>query len=294
MTIDANDLELWLREDGYAESTVQQTVHGAAGILERVQYGKPCAITCWPLARRMVRYARERGLGWANDPNLLALASNETARQAEREGRARKGEAKSFDDEGWRRLASAIVADPTREARVLEIIMLSGLRAGDALRIRRSDALEALETGRLDLVQKGGKKRAILFSGPDDPLREALVRALEQWQAEEEGDRRKAADMSNWLVPESSSKLPNASARRSLGYVLHRIGAVAKLRGKIHLHRIRRTIAVQALRSGADIPAVGQLLGHRPGSRATLGYIDEARLEDVADIRRRVNQKYLG
>lgn len=293
VNLDLADLELWLREDGYAETTVQNTIYAGPGILRRCAFGEEVAVTAWPVARRLARYARERSLPWANDPNLVALGSNDTARASERQCRTRKLEAKSFDDGAWRRLARGILDDQSREARVLELIMFSGLRAGDALRITQDAAVESLETGRLELIQKGQRMRPLLFSGPDDPLRESLERALRQWRAEEDDDRRNSDDMTGWIVPGSAARLPLDSARHALSTVLHRIGQSVNLRGRIHLHRMRRTIAVQALRDGADVMAVGQLLGHRPGSRATLGYIDEARLEDVANLRRNISKKHI-
>ena len=288
--IDREDFERWLREQDYSESTVQSSVMAADGILQRcVIGGQLPPPTTWFRARRLVKYARERGLAWAENDVLLAAAGNDSARESERQTRKRKLEAKSFDDAGWQKLAQAIFTNTSREARVLEIVMLSGLRISDALRIELENARAAIETNRLETVQKGGRPRTLVLEGESDPLYRALVHLLQAVSASGE----KPKTLWQWVIPSSHAKLPIDSARRACYEKFRAIGKIVGLRGRVHLHRMRRTIAVQALRSGADVVAVGQLLGHERGSTATMKYIDEARLDDVASARRKINEKFI-
>ena len=291
--IDRLDLESWLKEQKYADRTVQDTVMAADGLLAKcVLRGELPPVTSWARARRLVRYAEERGLPWAGNEVLLAAAGNDAARESERQVRKRKLEAKSFDDAGWQRLAQAIFADESRAARVLEIVMLSGLRVADALRIEIPQAREGLETMRLETIQKGNLPRTLVLAGQEDPLWQAVARliaAVDASSAEEKPPK----VLYLWIVPGSGARLPIDSARKACYERLLAIGKRVGLKGRVHLHRMRRTVAVQALRSGADLPAVGQLLGHRPGSSATYAYVDEARLDDVASVRRKINERFI-
>jgi hypothetical protein len=293
MSIDLEDLESWLREQNYAERTVQDTVGSAEGILKRAAVGVPPAPGLWTRCRRLIRYAEDRGLPWASEPALVEGASNDSALEAQRASRRRKLEAKSFDDLGWRRLAVAIFEHQAREARVLELMMLTSARVADVLRLEKRTVVAALETNRLELVVKGSRPVSVKLKGPEDPLYEALHRALLQWSAEEEPERRRATWVYEWIVPESEARLPIASASKSCYRLLQQLGKELRLHGRIHLHRMRRTIAVQALRMKGDIVAVGQLLGHVPGSKATPVYVDEARLDDVADLRTNIYDQFL-
>lgn len=294
MTIDLEDLESWLRdEQKYSERTVQDTVGSAVGILRRVELGQPPPPGLWTRCRRLVRYAEARGLPWAEEPMLLEGASNDSALEAQRMGRRRQLEAKSFDDAGWRRLAVAIFQHQAREARVLELMMLTSARVADVLRMEKSAIVSALETNRLELVVKSGRRVSVKLKGPEDPLYESLQRTLLQWAGEEEPERRRAKVVYEWIVPESQARLPIASASKGCYRLLQELGKEQHLHGRIHLHRMRRTIAVQALRIKGDIVAVGQLLGHVAGSKATPVYLDEARLDDVADLRSRVYDQFL-
>jgi site-specific recombinase XerD len=286
--IDEEDFESWLRGQGYAERTVQDTVMAANGIVASVRAGETVNPGQWTRARRLLRYAKARSMPIAREPGLIDAASMDNLRQARRDNKKRKLEARSVDDAAWGRLAKAVMANPSREARVLELLMLTGLRIGDALRTRRTAIVESFHTGRLDIVQKGGRSRALAIDGP---LRHSLERLIATWSREAEGVRRNARDITGWLIPESEARLPIDSARKSVYRLLRELGKEADVRGRLHLHRMRRTVAVQALRETGDLEAVRQLLGS--ASLASVRpYIDEARIQDVAQLRSKLHDRF--
>jgi len=292
IAIDREDYEEWLREK-YSEVTVQESLSAVDGILRALDGDGEIAQTQWARAKRLLRYSEDRGLSLHRFPALVAATSNERIRAATKASRKRQLEARAFDDGAWLRIGQAIIGDPDRESRVLEVMMISALRAGDVLRIKTSELFESTETGELVTTTKGGKRRVIAVRGVE-ALEDALVRLSMAILQDADESRRNPKDITGWLVPDSQSKLPITSARKAVYRKLKEIGAANKVRGRIHLHRMRRTIAVQALRATGDLATVGQLLGHTPRSvQSTLKYLDEARLDDVGHAMNKVHQQFL-
>jgi len=297
--MDLDGFEAWLRQQGYAERTVQDTVMSARGLAARVREGREIPRGMWYRARRLLEWAEVvqhelvlyPGLRVVAEPRPSASTGGRGPAMGSRRKARRKLAAQSFSDEGWRALAGGISRSDTREARVLEVMMVSGLRIGDALRIRRADLMGSFESEQLPVQVKGGEHRLLAVRGP---LRAVLEKMAVAWGLEEHATRRTAPDVASWLVPGSEARLPIDSARKRVYRTLGRIGEDVGLTGRIHLHRMRRTIAVQALRLTGDVNTVGQLLGHAPGSTATAAYLDEARPDDVAKLQGLVHAHFLG
>ena len=79
-------------------------------------------------------------------------------------------------------------------------------------------------------------------------------------------------------------------AYKAVSRQLSTLAGMAGVSGRVHLHRLRRTVAVRALRATKDVGAVQQLLGHSHPA-TTHKYLDEAREDDVAELQRQLNRK---
>jgi integrase len=151
---------------------------------------------------------------------------------------------KPLDASDWKLLRSTIErADaPATWKAALLIIAARGLRVGDVLRMSRDDIETALETGRLRFVAKGNK--ILDFSAA--PVADYLKTIL----------RTKWGDAANVmeLIAESGARGHRRSAystaHKRLTTLLKDAGERAGIeREELHLHRLRRTVTVEALMS---------------------------------------------
>jgi integrase len=90
--------------------------------------------------------------------------------------------------------------------------------------------------------------------------------------------------------PDSSSESGDG-AYQAVNRALKRIGRDLELEGRVHLHRLRRTVAVQALRETENIRAVQELLGHG-SANTTMRYVDEARPEALAGLQQKLRTRF--
>jgi integrase len=183
-------------------------------------------------------------------------------------------EARSIEDAKWGELCAAVERDPSLAARVIEVITYTGLRIGDMLRLRRVDLERAVRFGiAIPLEVKGGKVRQI----PPRGAVHAWTRLLAAWPPE-------FATLAEAVCP-SGNPSPRAGgcAYRVVRDKLIEIGARVLPGSRVHLHRLRRTLAVQALReTGGDIFKVSELLGNTP--QTAMKYVDERDPEVAADL----------
>jgi site-specific recombinase XerD len=188
-------------------------------------------------------------------------------------------EATAFTNDDWERLANVLSQDIRAEARCLEVQLVTGLRVGDALRIRRDALAHAISTGEPVVVDtKGGKKRLVPVDGAPD-VWERLLRA---WVSGT------GATMALWICPNGKyGDLGGYGAYQAVRRHLQKLTRELNLQGRTHLHRFRRTVAEHALHETKDIHAVQQLLGHS-NLRTTEKYTHGFRGEDVADLQRRI------
>lgn len=190
-----------------------------------------------------------------------------------------KQEATAFTDDDWARLAYVLAQDIRAEARCLEVQLVTGLRVGDALRIRRDALARALQTGEpLVVATKGGKTRVVPIASAQD-VWERLFRAWVPGTGE---------TMALWICPTGKrGEMAGFGAYRAVHRHLQKLTRELGLQGRTHPHRFRRTVAENALHETKDIHVVQQLLGHS-NLQTTEKYVRGFRGEDVTELLRRI------
>jgi len=152
------------------------------------------------------------------------------------------------DAQAARLLAAAVGAEPL-DRLVVEVLARTGLRAGELC------ALEPDAVGRIGgawwLRVPVGKLRTDRYI----PLHPALVELLARWPV---GQHR--------LIEIDDQPLD----RHRVGRIVRRVARAAGL-GHVHPHRLRHTLATQAINRGMRLEAIAALLGHR-SLRMTLTY----------------------
>lgn len=276
-----DDFERWLEGRRFAASTIVQARIDAARILRELGAGETPSMTTSTqrTARRLVRWAQETPEG-----ALAVAAVHETLRRlAERsvpEGK-RVRAARSFSLDDWRRLWHAVLDDESPAARVLELMMPTALRVGDVLRIKRGALERALTSRQLVLTVKGGRERSFPLAGVALTAAEKLALA---WPFSRMGEH-----LYEWLCPVTTDRRAWHPGYQQVRRKLLALGGDFDAEGRLNTHRIRRTVAVQALAASQDASAVQQLLGHT-SIKTTLGYLDEERPEEVAALSAAVQQ----
>ena len=288
--IDWDDFEAWMHEEDYRDSTIRGGVLEAQRLVRLTRAEEPLPARLRWAAYRLERYAKARHMeldeGLVSAVERLREAAKQNRRDNAHGGRRRhkrKRTARSLSDPEWQALWTAVLTDGALESRVIEVLMATGLRVGDALRITRPGLTRALKsTGVLEIEVKGGDEITRYIAGAP----KTWGRLLEAWQ----GNR--GATVAYLLVPDGdgSTHAGDAPYKRVARH-LARLVEHAGIAGRVHLHRLRRTVAVQALRLTDDVQAVQQLLGHGT-SAATAAYIDEARPERVAELQRQLGHRF--
>ncbi len=191
---------------------------------------------------------------------------------------ARKQPVVSFPDGDWDRLREAVSLGDEPEAYVLRVQFLTGYRIGDVLGVQRDRLRAALRSGVLQVEVKTGKTIGAPIEG-DREVWEALYAA---WPKDHE-------TLAMWVCPRAGEGTlgPYQRVRR---YFLA-LGVELGIDSRVHLHRIRRTIAVKALRETRDIHLVSQLLGHA-SIASTQIYTDELRADDIANLQKRLREDH--
>jgi integrase len=287
-------LAAWLTGVDYRPSTVDLTVREARQIVRGTQRAEQLPSRLRPSAKRILVWLDEDPEAWAADDvrfNLEVLSQpperpaglGAARRAAKRENRRKRQQvARSFGDEEWRRLYQALRADDSIEGAVLLVLAETSLRVGDVLRLTRPRLTRGLDTGVITLEVKGGDDRLLHVAGAP----ESWARLGTVW-------RGCPGVTVAGLVTEGSSEDPTSrgAAYKRVARKLAAIGEATGATGRLNLHRLRRTVGVQALRAGGNLVAVQQLLGHK-SIKTTEGYVDEARPQDVADLQRRVRETF--
>jgi integrase len=271
-------LEKWLHKH-YAETTAYQTIVDLGTIERHLETPDALGHNQRYAARRIAKWAAEAGE--ALPPGWDALL--ESRSPAAHRPSVRKYDARSFEPADWQALLARLQGSEKLEDRLLELAQLTGLRAGDVLRIERKNLAEAALVGRPLLVTaKGGKMRWLLLG--QGPLLEAAQKLHDQLT----GMEIREGTLAEALIPKSQHRLnrqlqhhPYRAAYQRLLRRLKELGEELEADGRLHTHRLRRTAAVAALRGGVDLATVQQMLGHS-SIVVTQKYLDEERHEDVA------------
>lgn len=261
---------------GWSESTAQMTCVDVRAVLRSGRIGNARQ---YASIRRILRTFDLDA--WASGPHAAVLATLIDAEKAYQVRRRQSRSLRSYDDEAWRKLV-ALLSEHVRssrqpnEAAALYLLLRTGLRVGDVLRLERSALIDpnGVLRPQVHLTQKGGRLRSLDTQGAIDAW-ELVVRlwGVEAW--------------SNFALfvtyGRSADVSAAAAAYKRILRLFQKLAEQAGLEPPWRLHRIRRTVAVQALRLSGDLPAVQQLLGHRT-FKTTLGYLDEARTERVTEL----------
>lgn len=141
-----------------------------------------------------------------------------------------------------RRLFDA-VANPKHRA-LLMLIYSSGLRVGEAVRLRPGD----LDPERRLLFVRGGKGRKDRYTVLSD---RALAAVREYLRREEVGP---------WLFPGPRPDRPLST--RSVQKIVARARVVAGIDKQITVHTLRHSFATHLLEAGIDLRYIQELLGH--------------------------------
>ena len=196
---------------------------------------------------------------------------------------ATKRDARSIGDDAFTRLADLTWAESSVPAAVMSVLYATGLRVGDVLAVDRRALTEGRAHGNIRLTAKGGDERLLAWAGaPEEWAR--LTMAF----AGQPATLHTVADLVTGH-PAASTLAKNAAYQR-VDRTLKRLAEDAGVPGQVHLHRLRRTVAVRALRSTQDITLVQQMLGHR-NIATTAHYVNEARPEALAGIQRNINPR---
>jgi site-specific recombinase XerD len=156
---------------------------------------------------------------------------------------------KFLDDRDAAKLMAAAraSADP-RDRLVLELLARTGMRAGELAGLD-ADAVVRIGAGHWLRIPLG-KLRNDRYV----PLHPELVRLLAAWTAANLDHIRRHKR----LVADHRGPLD----RHLIARIVHRVGRAAGVPG-VHPHRLRHTLATQAINRGMRLEAIAALLGHR-------------------------------
>ncbi len=169
-------------------------------------------------------------------------------------------------------------ARSTRDRALLAVMLGAGLRAGEVVDLDVSDVLEDHD-GEVTLyvrLGKGRKDRSV-------PVLASVACLLRRYLAET--SRRLGGEGPLFLSSDRAGKGTGRLSARGVGYLVVGLAAAAGIDAKrVSPHALRHTYALRALRSGANVVAVGKLLGHA-SIQTTQRYLDHL---ETAELRRSV------
>lgn len=270
---------VWLSEQPYRSTTARQTYARVRFAAEQWRTTGAIPKSAVEACRRYALYLAEHPPAKASAFERWVLEHVEPTRAMKPRSGPRKLQAQRIPEHEWSRLVGHLEQDrKSREATVLMVMVATGHRIGDVLRITRRELDAAKRSGTLKLEVKGGHELQVPLGG-----------APEVWDRLSRTFRGGPDDTVALWVSEGSSADPEAggAAYKRCSRYLGRVGKQLRLSGRVHLHRLRRTVAVKALGISRDVHAVQQLLGHR-SLASTLRYVDELRKEDVEKLQRQL------
>lgn len=174
----------------------------------------------------------------------------------------------AFSSADFAKLVRALSRDTSPAGVVLHIEAVTGLRVGDLLTVSK----RAFDTAHDEALLELRRARGVTpIPVPFDARAWKRLRA--RWKP-----KRESETIAEWLCPSCIGDPAEAGygAYRQLDRHLKVVGERLELTGRVHLQRLRRTVAVQALREGADVKTVQRKLGHR-SAQATTHYAPRRR-----------------
>jgi integrase/recombinase XerD len=174
------------------------------------------------------------------------------------------------------------IPERLRNWTLIAFLFHTGLRVSELCELRVSDVKYRDHLPHsLRVIGKGNKERRVILSTE-------AKRALYQWLQERahiEAAAPLEADASYvWLVP-AGKKRGEGITPAGVRALLRRLAPLANLTKNVHSHLLRHSFATEAVRRGAKIHGLKEMLGH--ASIATTGvylHADEDELEQVAAV----------
>lgn len=272
----------WLKKRGRTGDTIDLYV-GEAVKASRADGGFFDRLGDRDLAPKTRHLIRTAALSWARflqDPKLereLKEYKLPKARRAKAKTPITHDEQLAIVDE----IDAAQGLAPAMRA-VLGMVACRGFRVGDVLRLRRDELLAACDVGVLAFEAKGSARLEFRLLSTFERHVRALIAI--------EGDWIKVEDL---ISPRSKKEKRTKTSRRAVSRALKKIAARCKVSG-MHLHRLRRTYAVEYLkRLEGDPDALTKLMQHMQwDSIATAAeYVDHARGVELDDAAERIFER---
>jgi site-specific recombinase XerD len=272
----------WLRAANYRASTADASVKQLGRLREAHAAQESIPAYCADSARRALTWIRanygslqtEDALG----RYLMEQGVQPVTHTLRAKPRQRVWPARSFDDADWDKFRDALYASEDPRDRVLDVMCLTGIRVGDALRLPTTAIARGIKVGEIELERKGGTW-VTLPVGVAEPWQRLLDQLLDA----------QAPTVAALLSPEHPSPLPGKAPYLQINRRLKAWQTELALSGRIHTHKIRRTFAVKLYGLTKDLLAVQQGLNN--GAQATMKYLDESRTSTIADYQRDLQQR---
>jgi integrase len=193
--------------------------------------------------------------------------------------RRRKGfEPKRLQDavsiplEQWRVFLAHVEQDPSRPARVIDVLCSSALRIGDVLRTTR----DALDRG----FRRADGMTRIEIKG-ERPVVYSIHGAGAEWERLRV-NMKPGQLVCDYVSPKGHGDWTACGAAyQACRRKLDQLGTMAGIEDRLYLHRLRRTVAVQAALATGNNHLVQKILRHKSG-KTTDDYLDETREGEVA------------
>lgn len=264
----------WLQANHYRRTSIKKTLldlKRAPSTDENVQLA----------LRRYVTFAHASGV----EDELTRLATSEgvgdISRLPKEKPKRRKLDAVSFQESDWQKLAGAVTGSIDPRDQVLWIMYTTGLRVGDVLRIERHVLDKAVKDKLLAAERKGGTFVLVPLGLPEPWV--ALQRGMDQFTA--------TSTVAAYVTGARDGN-PDAggAAYQRIDRRLKYWQRELKLSGRVHSHRLRRTVATHGYAETNDPVAVMQMLGNT-SMAATQKYIDELNVERVRSMQQRIAKR---
>lgn len=208
--------------------------HPIRGVVARPRVKKPLIVPYTRTEVRALLQACERGAAWQTRNGFEVQSRRATAR---------------------------------RDATILTVLVDTGLRASELCRARVDDY--DARTGRLQVLGKGAKERAVFLS-------KAARKRVWAYMATRAG--------ADGAEPLFASRNGQALTAPNLLKLLKRVAARADVAGAT-LHRFRHTFAINYLRNGGSVLALQRMMGHEKVD--TLNIYVKLAEHDLADAQAR-------
>ncbi len=278
----------WLLKNHYRESTRRATQQALRAAQAAFAEGRPLQASGNAAMARVVTYAQQNPKAKDLEPTFiewLGTQGVEHVTKLPKEGpKQRVRKAISLDVNRWYRLHDMLEKSKEPEDRVLFVVYRTGLRIGDVLRTPIARIDDGLRAGVLDIERKGGYFINVAIGDNDEAWR-ALYK---------DAKKRGATNVAHFLCRDNSSPLPGDCAYQRANRRIKYYQKALRCTDSLHLHRLRRTLAVAALKeTNGDLVKVQQMLGQTAIS-STQRYTDELQVEGVANLQSKIFSRKKG